>query len=429
MLIVKPARNTATRRKLARIGLAIAGGGPVGAVYEIGALRALDEAVSGLDMNALDVYVGVSSGAFVAAALANGLDMAEMCRIFITGDSREVRFRPETFLRPAVYEYLRRVAGAPRLLLDWLGELARHPFDLRLADSLLRFGSLLPTGFFDNEAVERFLRQVFTSGGRTNDFRELRRRLYLVAVELDSGQAVRFGAPGHDAVPISRAVEASSALPGLYPPVGIDGRYYVDGALRRTMHASVALEAGATLVIGVNPLVPIDTSHAQRRGHDLPSLVEGGLPAVLSQTFRTLLQSRMQVSLPNYERRFASADMLLLEPAPDDADMFFTNVFSYAHRQRLAEHAYRSTMASLRTQRVELADLLGRHGLSLRQDVIDDDSRTLLGGLAPACTATTARLRNTLDRLDRALDAARATPKPRAKPTQPAPRRRNGPTH
>ena len=59
-----------------RIGLAIAGGGPIGAMYELGALRALDEACDGLDLTRLDCYVGVSSGAFFAAGLANRMDTA-----------------------------------------------------------------------------------------------------------------------------------------------------------------------------------------------------------------------------------------------------------------------------------------------------------------------------------------------------------------
>ena len=54
-----------------RIGLALGGGGPLGGIYEIGALRALDEALDGLDFNNLDVYVGVNAGSFVAANLAN----------------------------------------------------------------------------------------------------------------------------------------------------------------------------------------------------------------------------------------------------------------------------------------------------------------------------------------------------------------------
>ena len=223
----------------------------------------------------------------------------------------------------------------------------------------------MPTGLFDNEAIERFLRNAFTAQGRSNDFRELERKLVIVAVELDSGQAVRFGTEGYDAVPISRAIEASAALPGLYPPVKIGGKYFVDGALRHTVHASVALDAGADLVLAINPLVPIDTATANALGKSSPvSLIEGGLPTVLSQMFRTLLQSRMQASIPKYERKYPGADLLLLEPESDDTDMFFTNVFSFAHRKRLAEHAYQSTMNDLRRHRRALAPLLKRHGLT-----------------------------------------------------------------
>ena len=97
----------------ARIGLAIAGGGPIGAMYELGALRALDDAFDGLDLTRLDSYVGVSSGAFLAAGLVNRMSTTEMCRIFITGDSDDVPFRPEQFLRPAVFEYMRRASTFP----------------------------------------------------------------------------------------------------------------------------------------------------------------------------------------------------------------------------------------------------------------------------------------------------------------------------
>jgi pimeloyl-ACP methyl ester carboxylesterase len=79
----------------------MAGGGPIGCTYEMGALRALEEAIDGLDLRDLAVYVGISSGAFIAAGLANRLDTAELCRIFITGESTQAKFRPEDFLRPA----------------------------------------------------------------------------------------------------------------------------------------------------------------------------------------------------------------------------------------------------------------------------------------------------------------------------------------
>ena len=210
MLVIKAARKPVKRSRRPQIGLAVAGGGPIGGIFEIGAVRALEDAIEGLDMNALDVYVGISSGAYVAASLANRLSTAELCRIFITGDSDQFNFRPENFVRPAIYEYLRRLWGVPRLLLGGLAEFARHPFDLRVSDTLLKLGSLLPTGLFDNEAIERFLRDAYTGHGRSTDFRELARKLVIVAVELDSGQAVRFGTKDHDDVPISRAIQPIS---------------------------------------------------------------------------------------------------------------------------------------------------------------------------------------------------------------------------
>ncbi len=423
MLTLAPAPHPRRRRVRGRIGLAMAGGGPIGCTYEMGALRAFEEAVDGLDLRDLDVYVGISSGAFIAAGLANRLDTAELCRIFITGDSTEATFRPEDFLRPAFLEYLRRAAGVPRAMLGWLGDVARDPFGPHLSDALLRFGSLVPTGLFDNAAIGGFLRSLLASGGRSDDFRTLERALYIVAVDLDSGEPVRFGGAGFDHVPISRAIEASSALPGLYPPVEIEGRHYVDGALRRTLHASVALDAGADLVIGVNPLVPIDTTHA----HDprATALVDGGLPAVLSQTFRALLQSRAQATAASYPMRYAGADMLMLQPDADDVEMFFTNIFSFAQRRRLAEHAYQTTRADLRANRDQVGELLARHGLALRDDVLDDRARTLAGGLERAPAAPVTRhLRDALDDLGRNLDQVRKAPR---SPRRRSSRARRGP--
>ena len=71
MLSIHRALAPIPSRESCRTGLAVAGGGPVGAIYELGALRALDESIDGLRLHELDVYVGVSAGAFIAASLAN----------------------------------------------------------------------------------------------------------------------------------------------------------------------------------------------------------------------------------------------------------------------------------------------------------------------------------------------------------------------
>ena len=388
----------------ARIGLAIAGGGPIGAMYELGALRALDDALEGIDLTRMDCYVGVSSGAFLAAGLVNRMTTTEMCRIFITGDSDDVHFRPETFLRPAILEYARRASSLPRLTMEWWGSLL-NPRDSRLSDLMQRFGGLLPAGLFDNSEIERFLREIFSRRGRSNDFRQLDRELYVVAVDLDSGEAVRFGAGEWKDIPISKAVQASAALPGLYPPVEVRGRHYVDGALRRTMHASVLLERGIDLLIGINPLVPFDStrvdSDAGRRGEVDPHRIwQGGLPAVMSQTFRTLLQSRMQVGLAKYTQQYPGIDQLIFEPNSNDGEMFFTNAFSFSNRRRVCQLGYRNTLQDLRNRAESLRPVLAAHGIGLRDEVLNDKHRTVLSNLGkapPRSTETTARLRRALD--------------------------------
>lgn len=411
MLSVHTARHRprSSSDRPSRIGLAVAGGGPIGGMYELGALRALDEALDGLDLTRLDSYVGVSSGAFLAAGLANRMDTAQMCRIFITGDSDDVQFRPETFLRPAIFEYLRRAASLPRLTLQWWQQLLFSPSEARWSNLLMRFGGLVPTGLFDNSRVEEFLREVFTRRGRSNDFRELEAALYVIAVDLDSGEVVRFGGDNWKDVPISTAVQASAALPGLYPPVEIGGRHFVDGALRRTMNASVLLERDIDLLIGINPLVPFNQGDAGVAVSRERSLAAGGLPAVLSQTFRTLLQSRMQVGLARYAQQYPDIDQLIFEPNAEDGELFFTNAFSFSARRRICEIAYRNTMADLHRRADTLGPQLAAHGINLRMDVIADRERSILDGLSrsPRDTDTTARLKRALDDVGQLVAARR----------------------
>lgn len=380
-------------------------------MYELGALRALDEALDGFDPTRLDCYVGISSGAFLAAGLANRIGTAEMCRILITGDSDDAQFRPGIFLRPALQEYAQRAASLPRLTLDWWRAFLADPRSARWTEVMRGFGGLVPTGLFDSRDIEHFLRDIFERRGRSNDFRTLEAALYVVAVELDSGEAVVFGGEGWDDVPISAAVQASAALPGLYPPVEVHGRHFVDGALRRTMHASLLLERGVDLMLGINPMVPFDagSADAQRRTHR--RLARGGLPAVLSQTFRTLLQSRMQVGLSGYARRYPGVDQVVLEPNADDDVLFHTNAFSFAARRRVCQLAWRNTVDDLRDRADTLRPIFAAHGIALRDEVLHDANRTLIDGLGappPPRTEATARLHRALDDVDRIVTQRRA---------------------
>jgi hypothetical protein len=182
---------------------------------------------------------------------------------------------------------------------------------------------------------------------------------------------VRFGEPGMDHVPISRAVQATTALPGLYPPVEIDGRHVVDGILLKTLHASVALEAGAGLVICINPIVSVDTVHAVERGYMKGgNLVELGLPAVLTQTLRTIVHSRLEVGMAAYAAKYGKADVVLLEPERDDYLMAFTNIFGFSERRAVCEHAYHSTRRYLLAHYDTISEVFARHGVILRRDLL-----------------------------------------------------------
>lgn len=396
-----------------RVALALAGGGPLGAIYEIGALCALDEALQGINLNACTHYVGVSAGGFIAAGLANGMTPSTLRDLFIAPPTAGTEsFDPAWLMRPAYAELAQRLAQLPGLGLQalWAWTAGRKP----LISALEKLSPALPTGLFSNEEVHRQIARLFSQHGRTNDFRQLAHRLTLVATHLDSGEAAPFGRVGWDHVPISRAIAASAALPGLFPPMEIDGRHYVDGALKKTMHATVALDEGVDVMFCLNPLVPFDATTPLPRtvsptGTDkpIPPMVQGGFPAVMSQTFRSMIHSRLELGMKQYETSYPNTAIVLIEPDHRDAELYLANTFSYRQRRELAEHAYQQTRQLLRSQHSALNAKLQQHGLSLDLTVLSDPARRLLPTVAPARAATVPRLprkRGGTTRLGRALD-------------------------
>jgi NTE family protein len=400
-----PPRTRPTRRsdRAPRIALAFAGGGPLGAIYEIGALCALQDSLRGLDFNGCDHYVGVSAGGFIAAGLANGITPRQLCQAFIEDTRSDDQFDPAWLMRPAWGEFADRAKRVPGLLggalWAWAGQ------GKRFTNAFERMGAVLPTGVLDNEGIHQQIERLFSKPGRSNHFRQLRARLTLVATELDTGEAAPFGQPGWDHVPISRAIQASAALPGLFPPVVIDGKHYVDGALKKTVHATVALDEGVDLLLCLNPLVPF---HAGTGDARIPSLVEGGLPAVMSQTFRSMIHSRLALGFKHYERAYPDTDIVLIEPDQHDAELFFANTFSYRQRRELAEHAFQQTRRLLRERAGSLGPTLAKHGITLDQDALRDPDRRLLPTPATPASTLVARLHSALDALEHRLQTQHA---------------------
>ncbi len=388
-----------------RIALALAGGGPLGAIYEVGAMCALEESLLGLDFTRLQHYVGVSAGAFIAASLANGMSPRALCAAFIENDpSQSDSFDPAWLMEPAWGEFAQRAQVLPGLLARAAWQMAAHGKTFTRA--LEGLAPALPTGAFSNRKVHSEMARLFSAPGRSNDFRQLKTRLTLVATNLDSSEPTLFGRPGWDHIPISQAVQASSSLPGLFPPVQIEGQHYVDGALKKTMHASVALDEGVDLLICLNPLVPFDASDplltpdvrqllpaSQRK---IPRIAEGGLSAVLSQTFRSMIHSRMELGMRNYASDYPDTDILLIEPDHRDPELYLANTFSYSQRRHLAEHAYQQTRQLLRTQSTGLTAKLLRHGIRLNHAALEDAQRHLMQPGNSRLARSVAALRQSL---------------------------------
>jgi hypothetical protein len=173
------------------------------------------------------------------------------------------------------------------------------------------------------------------------------------------------------------------------------------------------------LLLCINPLVPFDASKATRGGRlTMEKLNQGGLPLVLSQTFRAIIHSRMRVGMEKYDRQYPDADVVLFEPDREDADMFFANIFSYAQRRTLCAHAFAKTRQRLLARAPELTPVLSRHGIVVRADRLHATQRRIedaLSDVRPLRTSPSARvdvrqatrdLAHTLDALERWLRLA-----------------------
>lgn len=356
-----------------KMSLNLAGGGPIGAIYELGALMALEDNIEGLDLTKLDIYVGISAGSFLAACLSNGISVKEMYNIFILNEDISVSFKPEYFMKPALKEYSSRIKAIPKSFFKLLGLIFKDKDPLTNSnvsffEYLTKIGSNLPSGLLNNNNIDLFMKDLFLKKGATNDFKCLKNELIIVATNLDSGEIARFGgSPDLNNVPISKAIQASSALPGLFPPVEINGDHYVDGALVKTMHASASLYRGAQLAFCINPIVPINLKKLkEEHKKEYEKMIHGGFPMILSQSLRAILHTRMKNSHYYYQHKYPDRDVLLFEPEENDTLMFFSNVFSYSDRKLICQHAYSTITKQLYQNKENINAILSKYNLKLK---------------------------------------------------------------
>ncbi len=359
-------RRAASRHtKPSKTALVLGGGGFTGAVYEIGALRALDLLSVNRSITDFDVYVGTSAGSFVAAMTANGVSPEEMMRVL---DRQAPTPFPDIALGTLLSLNLRELAGKA-VAFPWrmtkLGwTLARHLGQVSALDVVLGIAEGLPSGMYSGRGIEEYVQRVLADDGRTDDFRELERRLYITATDLDTCERVVFGSEGFEDVPISTAVRASTALPMVYEPVRVGDRELVDGGLISTTNLDLAVEAGARLVVVVNPLVPY-VNEARRDNPLHPRVSDMGFTQIGYQAFKLMTYRRLHEIRTLWEDRYPGVDFILIEPDASDELMFRTSVMDYGSRVRIASHGFRSVTVKLAEDYPHLKQVAAKHGIEI----------------------------------------------------------------
>jgi predicted acylesterase/phospholipase RssA len=358
------------RRRPSKTALVLGGGGFTGGVYEIGALRALDLLAVDRTVNQFDVYVGTSAGALIAALAANGVTPEQMMRV--VNDQLPQPFSDvslDSLLRPNYREFLSKGVRLPLHLVGLVREVGRSLPSLSTMDLALALADLLPSGLYTGSGIEDYVRSALADPDRTDDFRELACELYLAATDLDTCERIVLGAAGWDDVPISAAVRASAALPMVYQPTKLKDRELVDGGIVSTTNLDIAVEAGAKLIVVVNPLVPYVNDFTKQIptlfGSRTRRVSDMGFPKIGYQTFKLLAYQRLHEVARSWRERYPGVDIVLIEPDTDDELMFQTNILDYRSRLDVARHGFQSVTVKLAADYEEWREVLARHGIQI----------------------------------------------------------------
>jgi len=362
-----------------KIALVLAGGGMTGAVYEIGALRAIDDLLVDRSVNDFDIYVGTSAGSIVASFIANGVSPADMYRS-IAGEHPEIRaLKRKDIFRFNLREFLRRGFALPVKLAAALARYALGGGDSTLVDALWSLTDVLPSGLYDGMALERFMREALHEANGMNDFDAMEKELYIIATDLAAGERAVFGPGDNLKTPISLSVAASTALPIVYKPVIINGREYVDGGLGGTASLDIAIERGATLVVCVNPLVPYDNrSEPGRNGEGSQPFTRRGLSAIASQVSRITVHSGLKYHVKQLRRQHPEVDIILIEPKADDQMLAFGNIMRYGERLAIARHGFEAVTLDLAQDYLSYKAILARHGVPLTRRLVIEELQEII---------------------------------------------------
>lgn len=266
--------------------LVLGGGGPVGIAWESGLIAGLAEA--GIDLARADFIVGTSAGSVVGAQLATGRSAVSLADSFI-GKGELPSSPSESLAAPPDLSVL-----ATKLMESYAGVRPAEEVCAEIGAWALSAPTM---------SEEAFLASFgHTMAGLPENFWP-ERRYSCTAVDAVSGEFTEWG--NESSVSLVRAVASSCAVPGIFPPVSINGGKYMDGGMRSGTNADLAKGYEIVVVISVS---------------------SGALPEV----FRRPLERELQLL------RDSGSRVELLQPDAGSLESFGPNLMDYRRRPAAA---------------------------------------------------------------------------------------------
>ena len=292
--------------------------------YHAGVLRAL-EVEGGLDVASSDLIVGTSAGSVVGAYLRSGWTTEDFWLLALGTHPRlepiGARQGNESVFVPtftSALDFMRRGLGSAYVMSRSVMRVPlRVPRPLRAA---------FPGGMFNMEEGRRRFAEELPAEWPA-------RPLWLCAVDITSGRRVVLGREGSPSTPLSTAVLASCAIPGVYEPVKVGRMTLIDGGAHSTTNLDLAAKAGCDVIIGVAPMA-FDTVRA---------------PDPVRQLVRRIPARMLSAEVAGARRR--GAKVLLLRPSAAELRVHGANMMRRTGLDRVAHAAYESTAAAVQTPR------------------------------------------------------------------------------
>jgi NTE family protein len=361
------------------LSLVLCGGGITGAMYEFGALQALNHFFSdGFSVNDFRIFVGTSAGAVVAALLANGVPPGEVGRAIIHNTDSPLNFKQDDIIALDWQELRASFRKVLRMIPALVRFYRRNPRLFSLARLVYALEENLPPGLYSLTKYQAYLRRLLTQPGCSNDFGALKRELYISAVHLDNGDRILFGMPGWRDVPISDAIAASSALPLYFQPVNLKGIDFVDGGVGAVAHADVPIDRGSHFLVVINPILPIRNEEGivcipTFSGH-CATIREKGITFVVDQTQRISARVKLGLGLERIRAQHPEIRAFLIEPPPSDSVLFMENILNYGSRVAILNYGYRSTARMLRARFETFRQAFAAYGIQVSLEGLHEDS-------------------------------------------------------